>query len=78
MTGERLDLSNGGPDGRLPHPAEKSQPFLGIQFACCAVYSRIYLNRAGTAYVGFCPKCRGRIEIQIGAEGSERRFFTAS
>lgn len=51
--------------------------FLGIHFACCGVYSRVYLNREGTAYQGNCPRCSRRIRIGVGPGGSSSRFFTA-
>ncbi|HRX82106.1 MAG TPA: hypothetical protein P5307_23720 [Pirellulaceae bacterium] len=77
MAGEFLDLSS-DPD---PNPGEggivRSRRFLGVQFACCSVYSRVYVNKEGTAYVGSCPKCLKRIEMKIGPGGTDSRFFTA-
>jgi len=50
MAGENLDLSTGeSPDARRPGPGT-SRRFLGIQFACCNIYARIYVNQAETAY----------------------------
>lgn len=51
--------------------------FVGIHFVCCDVYSRIYINRAGTAYSGYCPRCAKRIDLKIGPGGTNQRFFTA-
>jgi hypothetical protein len=56
-------------------PAKR--PFIGINFQCCRVYARIYLNVAGTAFVGWCPKCAKKAEIKVSSEGSDTRFFTA-
>jgi hypothetical protein len=52
--------------------------WLGIRFDCCNVYSRLYRNTAGTAYVGRCPKCTRRLNVRIGPGGTLQRFFRAS
>jgi hypothetical protein len=81
MAGEFLDLSS-DPESSAPAPtgssndAKASRRFLGVQFACCSVYSRIYVNKDQTAYVGNCPKCMHRVEMKIGEGGSDSRFFT--
>jgi len=59
------------------HRQGKKRPFLGMYFKCCHVYSRIYLNRAGTAFVGWCPRCAARVEVRVSPTGSKERFFTA-
>jgi hypothetical protein len=77
MPGEHLDLSS------EPDPSEQvasgagSRRYVGIHFVCCSVYTRVYVNKDETAYVGFCPKCSKRVELRIGAGGTEKRFFTA-
>ena len=48
-----------------------------MTFKCCNVYTRIYINRDRTAYVGFCPKCTAKVEVKIGPGGTDARFFTA-
>jgi len=76
MTGKNLDISSDGQPER-PHPAGGSRPFVGIQFECCGVYSRIYVNRTKTAYEGYCPRCFMPVRILIGPGGTDRRFFRA-
>ena len=74
MAGEHLDLSSDGPE-----PANEStgRPFVGMHFACCGVYARLYINRAGTGYEGHCPRCGRPARVLIGPNGSDSRFFTA-
>ena len=53
------------------------RPHIGIIFKCCRIYSRIYLNKKGNAYVGWCPKCTAKMEVLISPYGSKNRFFFA-
>lgn len=77
MAGERLDLSSDSAGPKRRTGQERGRPFVGVQFDCCSVYSRVYINRQGTAYVGNCPRCGRRVELKIGPGGSDSRFFTA-
>lgn len=51
--------------------------FVGIHFACCDVYSRIYLAADRAAYQGNCPRCAKPVLIRVGPGGTDSRFFTA-
>jgi len=55
----------------------QAKPFIGVHFSCCSVYQRINLNAAGTAFVGWCPKCAGKVEVKVSPTGSKSRFFSA-
>jgi hypothetical protein len=75
MVGEHFDTGGEqGPDdgGKRQSP----RPFLGVHFACCNIYARVFANRAGTYYVGYCPRCARRIQFRIGPDGSDDRFFS--
>lgn len=77
MPGEHLDLSSerAGDAGSEQQP--DSRRFVGVHFVCCDVYSRVYVNRDQTAYVGNCPRCAKPVRLRIGPGGTNARFFTA-
>lgn len=54
--------------------------YLGIHFTCCNIYARIHKNKAGTAYVGWCPRCLRKVEVKIsrGGDGTDQRIFQAT
>ncbi len=85
MAGEQLDLSSdpgegdrsGKAAGRRANGPRESRKFVGVNFACCDVYARIYVNHEQTAYEGNCPRCAKRLTLKIGPDGTNSRFFTA-
>jgi hypothetical protein len=78
MSGEHLDLTS---ESQVPNRGNdrgaSSRRFVGVHFACCDVYTRVYVNREQTAYEGNCPKCAKRVRLRIGPGGTDARFFTA-
>jgi len=77
MVGEHFDSGPDRPPKKAPSTDAASR-YLGIHFACCSVYARIYVSRTGDQYVGNCPRCGRRIEFQIGPGGTDNRFFSVS
>lgn len=78
MPGEHLDLSSDGPSGESAGAKPTAERrFVGVQFTCCDVYTRVYINRDETAYEGRCPKCGKKVRLGIGPGGTDSRFFTA-
>ena len=63
---------------RKATPIRPPRRFVGIQFSCCGFYSRVYISRDLSAYVGHCPGCARQVRLEIAPEGTQRRFFTAS
>lgn len=53
----------------------KKRPYLGVMFKCCKVYSRIYINKQETAFVGWCPRCARQMRVAISPDGSTSQFF---
>jgi hypothetical protein len=77
MSGEKIDISSDPAAPSSPANQTPSRRFVGMLFACCDVYARIYINPEHTAYTGVCPRCARPVRIGIGPNGTNARFFTA-
>ena len=73
--GEHLDLSSGYPGHRPTNQGDFKRRFIGIHFACCEVYARIYVNSWQTAYEGRRPRCLRPVRVGIGPQGVRRAIF---
>jgi hypothetical protein len=56
-------------------PRQQNKPFLGIFYECCRLYGRVYLNRAGTAFEGRCPRCLKPVVVHLSDKGTTDRFL---
>ncbi|MBI2423951.1 MAG: hypothetical protein HYV27_14055 [Candidatus Hydrogenedentes bacterium] len=63
-------------DSDLPPPGT-GRRFVGIHFVCCNVYVRVYLNRAGTAFAGHCPRCTRPVRIPVEEWSPDKKFWQA-
>jgi len=75
MAGEHFDAASDIPQ-QPPQEGGSRRTYVGIHFTCCDVYSRVYINRDRSAYLGNCPKCAKQVRIGIGPGGTSSRFFT--
>lgn len=55
----------------------RGRPYVGMRFKCCNAYARIYLDRFGKAFRGYCPKCGRPVNIAVRSGGSKSKFWTA-
>ena len=75
MAGEHFDATSG--DVSKPTlETDAGRRFVGVHFNCCDVYTRVYINRDRSAYIGHCPKCAKQIQLKIGPGGTDSRFFS--
>ena len=71
----KLDLSTGAKPHSAGDPPVPSRPFIGVRFACCDVYTRVYRSDDGTQYLGRCPRCGKAVRFAVGPGGTDARTF---
>lgn len=72
----KLDLSGIPPADAQPSGA--ARPFIGVKFACCGAYQRLYRDADGRHYRGRCPRCGRPVTFAVGEGGTDARFFVVS
>lgn len=71
----RLDVSGVSAPAAAGGQGGAARPYLGVKFACCGVYQRVYKTADGTSYRGRCPRCGRGVEFRVGQGGTDSRFF---
>ena len=72
----KIDLStNAASADAAQQPTSGSRPFIGVRFACCDVYLRIYRSPDGMSYRGHCPRCAKAVNFVVGPGGTDARTF---
>ena len=72
----KVELSTDGPSGEADAPtSSQPRPYIGVRFACCDVYVRIYRSPDGKSYRGHCPRCAKPVNFVVGPGGTEARTF---
>jgi hypothetical protein len=52
-------------------------PWIGIRWACCNAYARVYRQPEVMYYMGRCPKCLRSLKIRVAPGGTKSRIFVA-
>jgi len=61
----------------VSHEVGRNRSWISVYFKCCRVYQRVYRDRDGMAYTGWCPKCGRKAVVKISPLGTDSRFFEA-
>jgi len=56
-------------------PESSPRSYVGVRFACCDVYVRIYCSPDGKSYRGHCPRCANPVNFVVGPGGTDARTF---
>lgn len=71
----KIELSGDARPADAPTSSPASRPYIGVRFACCDVYVRIYRSPDGKAYRGHCPRCAKPVNFIVGPGGTDARTF---
>ncbi|HVP12700.1 MAG TPA: hypothetical protein VMV94_16100 [Phycisphaerae bacterium] len=63
--------------GPPPGSAPPRRLWVGVQFECCGVYTRIYRDPDVPFYEGQCPQCGRKVTMRVGPDGVNSRLFRA-
>ena len=72
----KVELSTDASQREASNPATPTaRPYIGVRFACCDVYVRIYRSPDGKSYRGHCPRCARPVNFVVGPGGTDARTF---
>ena len=73
----KVELSTDAATPEAAHapPSSAARPYVGVRFACCDVYVRIYRSPDGKSYRGHCPRCAKPVNFIVGPGGTDARTF---
>ena len=54
-----------------------AQPYIGVMFECCNVYTRVYRRPHQLHYSVRCPRCLRVMRVRVGPDGTNTRIFRA-
>lgn len=73
---ESIDLSS-DPRPRAGNDLEEAnlrRPFVGIHFACCNAYLRVYPEVSGKVKILNCPRCARPLKVEFSEGGQDSQF----
>jgi len=53
----------------------QGRPYIGVQFECCNVYTRVYRPEHRNFYLARCPKCGKSVRFEVSEGGSQSRIW---
>jgi hypothetical protein len=70
----QLDLLCGSAQPAATSGADQ-RPWIGVQFACCGIYARVYRRIDTHFYLVKCPHCGQKSTVRVAPGGVSSRLF---